>query len=218
MQKLQDLIANNRRWAEDMTAKDPGFFPGLAAQQAPKYLWIGCSDSRVPATEICGLLPGEMFVHRNVANLVNHTDVSCLSVLEFAVDVLHVEHIIVCGHYGCGGVRHAMGTDSLGLIDSWLLSVKDIYQLHKAELEAILDPTARLSRLCELNVQTQVQNLCRTVTVQSAWRGGRELSVHGWIYGVHNGLLEDLGISVTREDQIPQIYRVSRAPSVPPLR
>jgi carbonic anhydrase len=178
-------------------------------------LWIGCSDSRVPATEICGLLPGEMFVHRNVANLVGHTDISCLSVLQFAVEVVGVEDIILCGHYGCGGVRAAYGHDSLGLIDNWLLAIKDIYQQNKAELEALPDEEARLGRLCELNVAAQVQNLCRTVTVQTAWKAGRELNVHGWIYGVHNGLLNDLGVSVTREAQIPRIYRVSRPPPLP---
>lgn len=215
MARPKDLLENNRRWAASMTAKDAEFFERLKAQQAPKYLWIGCSDSRVPATEICGLLPGEMFVHRNVANLVGHTDISCLSVLQFAVEVLGVEDIIVCGHYGCGGVRAAMGHDSLGLIDNWLLAIKDVYQQHKAELQALPDDDARLGRLCELNVAAQVQNLCRTVTVQAAWRQGRELNVHGWIYGVHNGLLNDLRVSVAREAQIPSIYRVSRPPAPP---
>jgi carbonic anhydrase len=215
MARPKDLLENNRRWAASMTAQDAEFFERLKAQQAPKYLWIGCSDSRVPATEICGLLPGEMFVHRNVANLVGHTDISCLSVLQFAVEVLGVEDIIVCGHYGCGGVRAALGHDSLGLIDSWLLAIKDIYQQNKEELQALPDDPARLGRMCELNVAAQVQNLCRTVTVQGAWRAGRELNVHGWIYGVHNGLINDLGVSVARDAQIPSIYRVSRLP-VPP--
>jgi carbonic anhydrase len=215
MSKIDDLLESNRQWAANMSVRNPGFFSGLAAQQAPNYLWIGCSDSRVPATEICGLLPGEMFVHRNVANLVNHTDINCLSVLEFAVEVLRVEHVIVCGHYGCGGVRAAMGAKSMGLIDHWLVAIRDIYQQHKAELEALPDDAARVSRLCEINVRTQVQNLCRTVTVQTAWRQGRELNVHGWIYGVHNGLIQDLGVSVSREEQVPRIYRVSRPPPAP---
>jgi carbonic anhydrase len=215
MARPKDLLENNRRWAANMTERDALFFERLKAQQAPKYLWIGCSDSRVPATEICGLLPGEMFVHRNVANLVGHTDVSCLSVLQFAVEALGVEDIIVCGHYGCGGVRAAMGNSSLGLIDHWLFAIKDIYQHNKAELEALPEGETRLARLCELNVAAQVQNLCRTATVQAAWRAGRELSVHGWIYGVHNGLINDLGVSVTREAQIPRIYRVSVPPPPP---
>jgi carbonic anhydrase len=217
MARPENLFDNNRRWAKSMTDADSEFFERLKAQQAPKYLWIGCSDSRVPATEICGLLPGEMFVHRNVANLVGHTDISCLSVLQFAVEVLGVEDIIVCGHYGCGGVRAAMGHDSHGLIDNWLVAIKDIYHHNRSELEELPDDAARLARLCELNVAAQVQNLCRTVTVQTAWREGKALSVHGWIYGVHNGLLNDLGVSVQREAQIPRIYRVSRPP-LPPRR
>ena len=205
---LEHLLENNRLWASDMTRSDPRFFERLAAQQAPQYLWIGCSDSRVPANQIVGLPPGEMFVHRNVANVVVHTDLNCLSTIQFAIDVLRVRHIVVCGHYGCGGVRAAMGNAELGLIDNWLRSIKDIYQQHRVALDAIADEAKRVDRLCELNVMQQVANVCHTTIVQSAWRHGAELSVHGFIYDIHDGLLRDLGLSITSADQIPPIYRI----------
>ncbi len=197
MPALTHLFENNRRWAARMTAADPEFFRVLAAQQAPAYLWIGCSDSRVPANEIVGLLPGELFVHRNVANVVTHTDFNCLSVVEFAVEVLRVRHIIVCGHYGCGGVRAAMEDRELGLIDNWLRHVRDVYGANREALAEIGDDTARVDRLCELNVRAQVDNLCETTLIERAWRAGHELSVHGWIYGLHDGLLRDLEVTVS---------------------
>jgi len=204
----KQLLENNRRWAARMTAQDPGFFTTLTAQQAPKYLWIGCSDSRVPANEIVGLLPGELFVHRNVANVVIHTDLNCLSVIQYAVEVLQVEHIMVTGHYGCGGVAAAMHSGELGLIDNWLRVIKDVYQQHRGTLDAIAAPPARLDRLCELNVAQQVANVCHTTIVQGAWHRRRTLSVHGFIYDLHDGLLRDLGFAITGADQIPPIYRV----------
>lgn len=205
---LRQLFANNRRWAERMTAEDPEFFARLARQQAPEHLWIGCSDSRVPANEIVGLLPGELFVHRNIANVVVHTDLNCLSVLQYAVEVLKVRHVMVTGHYGCGGVRAAMGNAELGLIDNWLRSIKDVYQEHRAVLDAIADEGQRVDRLCELNVMQQVANVCHTTIVQNAWRRGAELSVHGFIYAIDDGLLRDLGLRVTGVDQIPPVYRL----------
>jgi carbonic anhydrase len=206
----KQLFENNRRWAARMTAANPEFFSTLAAQQAPQYLWIGCSDSRVPANEIVGLLPGELFVHRNVANVVIHTDLNCLSVLQYAVEVLRVQHIMVTGHYGCGGVAAAMRNDQLGLIDNWLRNIKDVYQQHRSELEAIADPDARLARFCELNVAQQVANVSHTTIVQDAWRRGQPLSVDGFIYDIHDGLLRDLGFAITGIDQLPQIYRTQR--------
>jgi len=205
----KQLFANNRRWAAQMTAEDPEFFSKLARQQAPGYLWIGCSDSRVPANQIVGLLPGELFVHRNVANVVIHTDLNCLSVLQYAIEVLRVRHIMVTGHYGCGGVRAAMSNAELGLIDNWLRSIKDVYQLHREALDAITDAERRVDRLCELNVSQQVANVCHTTIVQNAWRHGAALSVHGFIYDIHDGLLRDLGFAVSAIDQIPPIYRVA---------
>lgn len=204
------LLENNRRWAARITAEEPEFFARLSHQQAPEYLWIGCSDSRVPANQIVGLLPGELFVHRNVANIVIHTDLNCLSVLQYAIEVLQVRHVMVCGHYGCGGVRAAMSHSELGLIDNWLRSIKDIYQDHRAVLDGIGDVGARVDRLCELNVAQQVANVCHTTIVQNAWRHGRALSVHGLIYDIHDGLLRDLGLSITAVDQLAPIYRVAR--------
>jgi len=203
-----DLFENNRRWAARMTAQDPQFFTTLAAQQAPEYLWIGCSDSRVPANEIVGLLPGELFVHRNVANVVGHTDLNCLSVLQYAVEVLQVRHIMVTGHFGCGGVAAAMQHQQFGLIDNWLRAIKDVYRRHQVALDAISDAAARVDRLCELNVAQQVANVCHSTIVQNAWRTGRELTVHGFIYDIHDGLLRDLGVSITGVDEIPSIYRI----------
>jgi carbonic anhydrase len=197
MQTLPQLFENNRRWAERVAADDPGFFQRLAVQQAPEYLWIGCSDSRVPANEIVGLRPGELFVHRNVANVVTHTDFNCLSVMQYAIDVLRVRHVIVCGHYGCGGVRAAMEDHALGLIDNWLRHVRDVVAAHEGALRSLPGDAARLDRLCELNVIAQVRNVCDTTIVQAAWRAGHRLSVHGWIYGLQDGLLRDLGVTVT---------------------
>jgi len=196
MTALHELFANNRAWAASMVAEDPTFFTTLSERQAPEYLWIGCSDSRVPANQIVGLLPGEVFVHRNVANVVVHTDLNCLSVLQFAVDVLGVKHVIVCGHYGCGGVSAVLNGDRHGLIDNWLRHVADVAEKHSVELESI-DPGARLDRLCELNVVEQVANICQTTIVEEAWARGSDLTVHGLVYGLEDGLLRDLGVSAS---------------------
>ena len=193
---LKHLLDQNRAWAEGITASDPDFFQTLAKQQSPKFLWIGCADSRVPATQLVGMVPGEMFVHRNVANVVVHTDFNCLSVMQYAVDVLGVEHIIVCGHNGCGGVKAALDNLKFGLIDNWLRHVQDVVRDHEPELMQIQDETKRLDRLCELNVVEQVLNVARTTIVQSAWERGQELVIHGWIYGLQYGLLRDLGFSI----------------------
>jgi carbonic anhydrase len=200
MKDLQRLLDQNRAWAEDIKASDPDFFQNLAKQQSPRFLWIGCADSRVPSTQLAGLMPGEMFVHRNVANLVVHTDFNCLSVMQYAVDVLKVEHIIVCGHDGCGGVKAAMSDLNFGLINNWLRHVQDVFHEHKYLLEKIADENERVDRLCELNVIEQVKNVARTTIVQSAWQRGQELVVHGWIYGLHDGLLRDLGVSIDNAD------------------
>lgn len=197
MRVLRTLFENNRRWSEQRKKSDPDFFDRMTAQQRPAYLWIGCSDSRVPANEIIGLEPGELFVHRNVANLVLNSDLNCLSVIQYAVDVLQVRHVIVCGHYGCGGVEAAMQNQKFGLIDNWLRNIKEIYQHHEEELRGISTLQERLNRLCELNVGQQVANLCHTSIVQKAWGRGQPLSVHGWIYGLHDGLLKDLGLCIT---------------------
>lgn len=202
MDDLQDLLANNRAWAEKIKATDPEFFNSLTSQQTPSYLWIGCSDSRVPSTQLVGLQPGEMFVHRNVANLVVHTDFNFLSVLQYAVDVLKVRHIIVCGHDGCGGLKAAMENRHLGLIDNWLRHVQDVMRSHDSELATIADPVERLNRLCELNVIEQVLNVSRTTIVQNAWNRGQELAVHGLIYGIGDGLLRELNICIRNEDQL----------------
>jgi carbonic anhydrase len=194
MEKLKQLFVRNREWAAEMVAQDPEFFAGLMGQQTPRYLWIGCSDSRVPANQIVGLAPGEMFVHRNVANVVVHTDLNCLSVLQYAVDVLKVRHIMVVGHYGCGGVQAAMGEPRLGLIDNWLRHVQDVRDQHRAELDAIADPAERVDRLCELNVVAQVHHVAQTTIVRDAWDRGQELGIHGWIYRLQDGLLRDLAV------------------------
>lgn len=208
MAELKQLFENNRRWADGVRASDPAYFEKLAGQQTPKFLWIGCSDSRVPANQILGLKPGEVFVHRNVANLVVNTDMSCLSVMQFAVEVLKIQHIIVCGHYNCGGVHAACGTKQFGLIDNWLRHIKDNYVRHKHELDQIEDETARGDRMCELNVIEQVKNVCHTTIVQNAWSTGQPLSVHGVIYGLHDGLLRDLAVRVANTDQLDSIYRM----------
>jgi carbonic anhydrase len=197
MKTLKRLFERNRAWAEEISAREPGFFRELARQQTPEYLWIGCSDSRVPSTQLVNLSPGEMFVHRNVANVVVHTDLNCLSVMQYAVDVLKVRHVIVCGHYGCGGVQAALEGASYGLIDNWLRHVQDVAEKHSEALAEQPDAAARLRLLCELNVREQVSNVCRTTIVQAAWERGQELSVHGWVYALEDGLLRDLGLCVT---------------------
>ena len=204
MKMLNDLFDKNRAWSESIRAEDPQFFQTLSKQQAPKYLWIGCSDSRVPANEIVGMLPGELFVHRNVANLVLHTDFNCLSVIQYAVEVLKVEHVIVCGHYGCGGVTSAFNKTELGLIDNWLMQVRDVRRRHQGELEKASTEEGRLDLLCEFNVAEQVINVCRTTIIRSAWERGQKLSVHGWIYRIQDGLLHDLGLETSGRDQIPE--------------
>ena len=200
MQHLSHLFDNNRRWAARMKEAQPDFFDRLVSQQAPRYLWIGCADSRVPAHEIVGLLPGELFVHRNIANLVVHTDLNCLSVMQFAVDILKVRHIIVCGHYGCSGVQAALARERLGLSDNWLRHVQDVRLKHAAALAGAANAA---ERLCELNVIEQVANVCHTSIARDAWERGQGLAVHGWVYDLHDGLLRDLGTCVTSEAEIP---------------
>ncbi len=209
MRVLKHLFDNNRAWATRINQRDPQFFEKLAAQQSPEYLWIGCADSRVPANEIIGLLPGEVFVQRNVANIVVHTDFNCLSCIQYAVEMLQVKHIIVCGHYGCGGVRAAMQNNQLGLIDNWLRHIKDVYQKYEEILDSIPDENERVNKLCELNVIEQVNNVCHTTIVQSAWNRGQELAVHGWIYGLHDGLLQDLDVCITKPEEISYLYRMN---------
>ncbi|PMR70658.1 carbonate dehydratase [Halomonas heilongjiangensis] len=206
---IQDLLENNRAWAERMCQEDPGFFSRLSQQQNPDYLWIGCSDSRVPANQIISLPPGEVFVHRNVANLLHHNDLNALSVLQYAVEVLKVRHIMVVGHYGCGGVRAAVEGGDNGMVDIWLHSVRELYARHRDEL-APLDRDAQIDRMCELNVQAQVTNLCRTKIVQHAWQRGQELAVHGWVYGLADGRVKDLGCTVSGLDQATTLYRIDR--------
>jgi carbonic anhydrase len=210
MRELGHLFDRNRAWADDMTRQDPAFFSRLASQQAPEFLWIGCSDSRVPANQIVGLLPGEMFVHRNVANVVVHTDLNCLSTLQFAVDVLRVKHIIVCGHYGCGGVGAALRGDTLGLVDNWLRHVQDVRWKHQAQLEALATEDEQHRRLCELNVIEQVVNVGQTTVVRDAWQRGQPLTVHGWVYDVRDGLLRDLSMCVSGEAELVAKSGVAR--------
>ena len=202
MDRLTTLFDNNRAWARRISERDPNFFSSLAAQQSPKYLWIGCADSRVPANEIVGLLPGELFVHRNVANVVVHTDLNCLSVIQYAVDVLKVQHIIVCGHYGCGGIRAAHERSSLGLIDNWLRHVQDVRDRYDLTMHEGETEDARIARLCELNVIEQVRHVCETTIVQDAWRASQAIAVHGWIYDVRDGLLRDLDCTVDSSDYV----------------
>jgi carbonic anhydrase len=217
--KLPELFRNNRAWAERIVRSDPDFFEKLARQQSPKYLWIGCSDSRVPANDIVGLLPGELFVHRNVANLVVHTDLNCLSVMQFAVDVLHVEHIIVCGHYGCSGVRAALMKERHGLADNWLRHIEDVQQQHAARLKTLQDAAASSDRsvdrgvdlLCELNVIEQVSNVCRSSILGDAWSRGQSVAVHGWIYDIHDGLLRDLDTTASSPAETAAAYERAMA-------
>ena len=206
MKTLQHLFDNNRHWSERIRRQDPEFFRKLARQQSPEYLWIGCSDSRVPANEIIDLLPGEVFVHRNVANVVTHTDLNCLSVIQFAVDVLKVKHIIVVGHYGCGGVGAALRGDRIGLADNWLRHVQDVRQKHEASLGSLEGGSRRADRLCELNVIEQAANVCQTTIVRDAWERGQALQVHGWVYGLQDGLVRDMKFSVANSDEASTAY------------
>lgn len=208
---LDHLRAGNRAWAAEILLHDPEFFNRLARQQAPHYLWIGCSDSRVPANQITGTLPGDVFVHRNIANLVVHSDLNCLSVIQYAVEVLNIEHIIVCGHYGCGGVKAALEKRAFGLIDNWLRHVQDVMRTHASLLAAVEDEQERLDRLCELNVIEQVRNVCLTTLVQSAWERGQKLAVHGWIYSITDGLLQDVHMVILRPEQLPLVYETAVA-------
>lgn len=208
MKKLKILFENNQAWVESRTVKDPGYFQRMSKAQDPLYLWIGCSDSRVPANEIVGLEPGELFVHRNVANLCPHTDFNCLSVLEYGIDLLKIQHVIVCGHYGCGGVKAAMQDHHLGLVDNWLRNIRDIYALNKDELDQIKDEKQRYNRLVELNVYHQVLNICHTTIVQAAWSRKQPVFVHGWVYDMQTGKLKDLDCCISNIDQVKEIYRI----------
>ena len=208
MRILKHLFENNRKWAASLKESDPDFFSKLSRQQNPEYLWIGCSDSRVPANQIVDLLPGEIFVHRNIANQVIHTDLNCLSVIQFAVEVLKVKHIIVCGHYGCGGVKAAIDDQEHGLIDNWLQHIKDVYRQHQSKVDALPGEQEKVDMLCELNVREQVINVCHTTILQNAWKSGQNVSVHGWIYRIDDGLLKDLSIFVNGEDDLNELRQV----------
>jgi carbonic anhydrase len=203
------LIENNKKWVKEQTEKDPNFFTDLAKGQTPEYLWIGCSDSRVPANEITGTKPGDVFVHRNIANMVVHSDMNLLSVLSYAVEVLKVKHIIVCGHYGCGGVIAAMGNKQYGLIDNWLRHIKDVYRFNSLELDAIIDEKQRANRFVELNVIQQVHDLCKTSIVQNAWNNGEALHVHGWVYDIKDGVINDLEVSFKNTQDLHRVYKFS---------
>ncbi|MBA3989251.1 carbonate dehydratase [Aliidiomarina maris] len=212
MPKIKELLNNNRKWADRMVNEDPDFFNRLVNQQKPEYLWIGCSDSRVPANQIVGMAPGELFVHRNVANQVVQTDFNCLSVIQYAVEALKVKHILVVGHYGCGGVAASMENTAHGLVDNWLFPIKDVYREHRKELENLAyDP--RLDRLCELNVIEQVRNLAKSHTVQEAWNRGQPLTIHGWIYSVKDGLVRDLEVTMSDKEGVERIYHFDVADS-----
>ncbi|HSP11448.1 MAG TPA: carbonate dehydratase [Salegentibacter sp.] len=203
------LINNNKEWVESQLAEDPNYFKKLAEGQQPPLLWIGCADSRVPANQIIGAQPGEVFVHRNIANMVVHTDMNMLSVLDYAVNALKVKHVIVCGHYGCGGVAAAMGNETIGLIDNWLRHIKDVYRLHRDELDAIEDEKERQDRFVELNVKEQVYDLSKTSIVQNAWKQGQELQVHGWVYGVGSGIIKDLEVTVENNNELSSVYKLN---------
>lgn len=207
------LIDNNRKWVAEKTENDPEYFNRLSKGQSPPLLWIGCSDSRVPANEITGTQPGEVFVHRNIANMVIHSDMNMLSVLDYAVNVLKVRHIIVCGHYGCGGVKAAMGNAHIGLIDNWIRHIKDVYRLHSTELDIIKDEEERFNRFVEVNVQEQVMDLAKTSIVQGAWKNGQELWIHGWVYDIHDGLVKDLGVNFGSNDELTSVYRLNMVES-----
>jgi carbonic anhydrase len=202
------ILERNKKWVEDSLALDPNYFQDLAKGQTPPLLWIGCSDSRVPANEIIGAKPGETFVHRNIANMVIHSDMNMLSVLDYAVNVLKVKHVLVCGHYGCGGIKAAMGNDSVGIIDNWIRHIKDVYRLHKDELDAIEVETERFNRFVELNVIEQVFDLAKTSIVQSAWKNGQELSLHGWVYGLNSGFVTDLNVNFSCDRDLDDVYQL----------
>jgi carbonic anhydrase len=214
MRPLPELIENNRKWANSVRETDPEFFKKLAQGQSPEILWIGCSDSRVPANQIIGLMPGEVFVHRNIANVVVHSDFNCQSVIEFAVSILQVKHIIVCGHYGCSGVKAATQDNHLGLLDNWLRHIRDVRQKHEAVLRVVGQSTEMLDRLCELNVVEQTYNVCHSTVVQEAWGNGQELAIHGWIYRIQDGLLRDLNTTITNPTEIAEAYRVATTTTV----
>jgi carbonic anhydrase len=203
---MKELFEKNVAWAQAVKEEDPTFFEQLSKQQAPEYLWIGCSDSRVPANEIVGLMPGELFVHRNVANMVVHTDLNCLSVIQYAVEFLKVKHVIVCGHYGCGGVKASVERKRLGLIDNWLLNVQDVQYIHQAYPSADHDTSGVINKVCELNVAEQVVNVCKTNIIKDAWARGQEVTIHGWIYGIADGLLQDLGVNISKPSEIRAKY------------
>jgi carbonic anhydrase len=211
MGQLDHLLKKNRAWADAIRARDPEFFPKLSRQQSPEYLWIGCSDSRVPANEIVNLLPGEMFVHRNIANVVVHTDLNCLSAMQFAVDVLKVKHIILCGHYGCSGVRAAVRCDRIGLADNWIRHVQDVAEKHEACVHAAVGESLRTDLVCELNVIEQARNVCQTSIVRDAWERGQLLTVHGWIYGLKDGIIRDLGIHSSSPSDVEPQYSAALA-------
>ncbi len=208
MQVLGHLFEDNRKWADNVKESDPDFFLKFSKQQTPEYLWIGCSDSRVPANQLVGKMPGEVFVHRNIANVVVHSDLNCLSVIQFAVEVLKVKHIIVCGHYRCGGIQAAMDNQEHGLIDNWLRHVKDVYHYHRTYLDSFRSDEDKFNLLCELNVIEQVGNVCHTTIVQNAWKSGNELAIHGWIYGIETGLLKDLNVCITKKNEISKIHQI----------
>ncbi|MCC8456472.1 MULTISPECIES: carbonate dehydratase [Photorhabdus] len=206
MKKIEELLANNKQWSESVNEENPNFFKELAKAQKPRFLWIGCSDSRVPAEKLIDAAPGDLFVHRNVANLVIHTDLNCLSVIQYAVDVLEVEHIIICGHYGCGGIEAAIDGTELGLINNWLLHIRDLWYKHSSMLGE-LPPNERLNRLCEINVVEQVYNLGHSTIMQSAWKRGQKVMIHGWVYGIHNGQLQDLEVTADSREKLELTYR-----------
>lgn len=208
-QFYQKILENNRAWVAEKTKNDPEFFSKLAAGQSPPLLWIGCADSRVPANEITGTMPGEVFVHRNIANMVIHSDMNMLSVLDYAVNVLKVRHVIVCGHYGCGGVKAAMGNAHIGLIDNWIRHIKDVYRLHQAELDSLTDENERFNRFVELNVIEQVWDLAKTSIVQNAWKNGQNLWIHGWVYAIHDGLVKDLNVNYGSNAELPEVYQLN---------
>lgn len=205
----KSLIEKNKEWVKSKLDLDPEFFQNLSKGQSPPLLWIGCADSRVPANEIIGAQPGEVFVHRNIANMVLHTDMNMLSVLDYAVNVLKVQHVIVCGHYGCGGVKAAMGNQSIGLIDNWIRHIKDVYRLHKEELDAIKDETKRFDQFVEFNVKEQVFDLAKTSIVQNAWSKGQKLDLHGWVYGLSTGIVNDLGVTIQNDSQLETVYQLN---------
>jgi carbonic anhydrase len=204
----EKILERNKKWVEDSLALDPNYFQDLAKGQSPPLLWIGCSDSRVPANEIIGAKPGETFVHRNIANMVIHSDMNMLSVLDYAVNVLKVRHVLVCGHYGCGGIKAAMGNDSVGLIDNWIRHIKDVYRFHHKELDGIEDETERFNRFVELNVKEQVYDLAKTSIVQAAWKKGQQLSLHGWVYGLNSGYVTDLNVNFSSDKDLADVYQL----------